>query len=660
MGYKIKIFFKAISILLIIIFLLIFCLPGIAMASWKNLERTDVFDNVSDNTSNSTHAKFQLDNSSNPYVVWFDHEPGNNDIYFKKWTSLANAWTKMDGTAGVDNISDNSFDSINPGIKLNNSGSPYIVWLDQEPGNWDVYFKKWNPVTITWTKMDGTAGFDNISNMAGTSNFAHVEIDSNSNPYIVWSEQIPNTQIYFTKWTPGVGWTKMDGTLGKENISNHANNADTPLIKLDSANNPYVAWQDDSTGSGDIYFKKWTPAANAWTKMDGTLGTDNISTTVGGSNNQILMLNSANNPYVIWDDGTTGNGDIYFTRWTPIANAWTKMDGTAGYDNVSNTASISNDAEMQIDHSDIPYAVWHDNTSGSGDIYFKKWTASANAWTKMDGTAGYDNLSNTGTSSVYPELQISSAGNPYILWEEWVGIWNYEIYFRKWTPGLNAWTKMGDAAGTDNISNTSSFSEYGLILLSNTNFPGIIWQEDISGQNDILFTHWIIDQTSEINISASVEPTLTLNLSATTCDLGTFDAAKVNTCQYDTTVTTNASSGYTAFVRDDGNLRNLTNDINDVAGGTTDPGTEAYGVATSDTDPVDITAVVSGADCTTANGGTDPVDALALTTSDQSYATEGAPVDSDVVTLCHSASIAGLTPAGAYAQTVTITVVGNY
>jgi len=169
-----------------------------------------------------------------------------------------------------------------------------------------------------------------------------------------------------------------------------------------------------------------------------------------------------------------------------------------------------------------------------------------------------------------------------------------------------------------------------------------------------------VGTANQVIIYATVDPSLTLTLSATTCDLGTFDLTKVNTCQYDTTVTTNASSGYTAFVRDDGNLRNLTNDINDVAGGTTDPGTEAYGMATSDTDPVDITAVVSGADCTTANGGTDPVDALALTTSDQSYATEGAPVDSDVVTLCHSASIAGSTPAGAYAQTITITVIGNF
>ena len=166
--------------------------------------------------------------------------------------------------------------------------------------------------------------------------------------------------------------------------------------------------------------------------------------------------------------------------------------------------------------------------------------------------------------------------------------------------------------------------------------------------------------TNQVTIFGQVDPTLTLALSANSCGLGTIDSTTVNTCSYDTTVSTNASSGYTAYIKADGLLRNAINDIADVTDETIDPGIEEYGVATSDTDSVDITAQESSADCGTANGGTDPVNAVALSTSDQSYATADAPVDADVVTLCHSASIMGTTPAGVYAQTVTITVVGNF
>ena len=177
---------------------------------------------------------------------------------------------------------------------------------------------------------------------------------------------------------------------------------------------------------------------------------------------------------------------------------------------------------------------------------------------------------------------------------------------------------------------------------------------------DVQGTMLYVGDLNKVDISAEVDPSLTLTLSSTSCDLGTFSASNIQTCQYNTTVSTNASSGYTAYIKDDGNLRNATNDIDDVAGGTTDYGSEEYGMSTSESDSVDITATNSSATCTSNDGGTTATNAQALTTSDQSYATESGPIDSDVVTLCHSASISGTTPAGVYSHTVTITVVGNF
>ncbi len=170
----------------------------------------------------------------------------------------------------------------------------------------------------------------------------------------------------------------------------------------------------------------------------------------------------------------------------------------------------------------------------------------------------------------------------------------------------------------------------------------------------------VIIGTNQVTISGTVDPSLSLSLSGTSCALGTLSSANIQTCQYDSTVSTNASSGYTAYIKEDGNLRNASNDIDDVADSTTDAGSEEYGLSTSESDTVDITATNSSATCTTNDDGTTPTNAQALTTSDQSFATQSAPVDSDVVTLCHSASISGTTPAGAYSHTVTVTVVGNF
>ena len=177
----------------------------------------------------------------------------------------------------------------------------------------------------------------------------------------------------------------------------------------------------------------------------------------------------------------------------------------------------------------------------------------------------------------------------------------------------------------------------------------------------------VVIGTNQVNISGTVDPTLTLTLSDNTCGLSTLSTTGLSTCSYDTEVSTNATSGYTAYIKSDGNLRNATNSITNVADGTvgvTNSGgvstEEEYGISTTNA-AATILENDSGETCgdlaaqlATAMPGS------ALTTSDQSFATSPEPVSADSTTLCHAAVITGTTPAGAYAQTVTITVVGNF
>jgi len=177
----------------------------------------------------------------------------------------------------------------------------------------------------------------------------------------------------------------------------------------------------------------------------------------------------------------------------------------------------------------------------------------------------------------------------------------------------------------------------------------------------------VVIGTNQVNITGTVDPTLTLNLSDTTCSLGTLSTAGLSTCSYDSTVSTNASSGYTAYIKADGTLRNATNHITDVADGTvgvTNTGgvstEEEYGVSTSmasETIAENDTAITCA---NLASQLTDAMPGSALTTSDQTYASSSGPVSADAATLCHAAVITGTTPAGVYAEVVTITVVGNF
>jgi len=649
-------------------------------ASWKNMDRTDISENISNNTGSSIAPQIMADAYNNTYAIWIDSTTGNSDIFFSKWTATGcggnGCWTKMDGSEGSENVSNDSGSSTLPKFSLTDSGTPYLVWLDNSTGNYEIFFRKWTVgagsgvcgagIDDCWTKMDGSAGTDNVSGTALNSGSTQFAIDNDNNPYIAWEEPVNGkTQIYFRKWTFGVGWTKMDGTPGTDNVSNDSgNNSHLAQFAIDSSNNPCLTWSVDLTGNGDIYFKKWTQGVG-WTKMDGTPGADNVSNNSSASGLPKMRLDSLGFPIIIWRDVTSANGEIFFTKWQP-GTGWTKMDGTLGYENISNTLGDSDSIDFKLDQSNIPNVVWDDATTGTRDIYFTKWTGGV-GWTKMDGTLGHDNVSNTATASRYPKIGLSSQGFPNIVWREAVSVYNYEIYFRKWTPGLG-WTKMGDVAGTDNLSdNGNSFSDYPEIVLRNTNLPNVIWQDNIDGNNEIYFTHWIIDQEDTVDISAAVDATLTLSLSAANCSLGTFSAAGLSTCNYDTQISTNGSLGYTAYIRADGMLRNAANQISDVADG--DVGVtniggvsteEEYGVSTSKAGET-ITQNNSGSACSNlANQLATAMPASVLLTSDQSFASATGPISSDSTTLCHAAVITGTTEAGSYAQTVTVTAVGNF
>jgi len=663
----------------------------VVFASWKNMDRTATFENISNNSADSYVPQLQIAANNIPYIVWSDNSTGNGDIYFKKWTPSV-GWTKMNGDTGFDNLSNNSGASTLPQIKLNSENIPYIVWQDSN----DVYFTKWTVgagpgvcgtgIDDCWTKMDGTLGHDNVSHTSGDSVLMQLAIDHQDNPYIVWRETITDSdkEIYFSKWTPSVGWTNMDGSAEFDNLSDNAGFSDLPQIQIDSHNNPYVIWQDSTTGSGDIYFTHWDGAK--WAQMNGALGYDNLSNNSGASelwqNVQSFVLDNNDNPYVVWHDYTAGNpnAEVYFMKWTvnpvvcaPNPACWTDMAGTLGYDNLSNDSGISGVVSIQLDVSNNPYVVWHDDTVGNFEIYFSRWTPGT-GWTKMDGTLGYDNLSNDAGVSQYPQIQLDSSNNPYVAWLDISGgapccglPWLWDVYISKWTPGVG-WTKMDRVTpGYEIISNNASITGFAQIQLDNMNFPDVVWQNDNSGNFEVYFTRWVNDQAGQIEISASVVPSLSLSLPSATIDLGTFNASNLVTGVYNISVSTNGSGGYSTYLRADGQLRNATNNITDVTGGAVADGTEAYGVSTTKASQ-DIAQIndanndtfYTAADCTTMNGNTIAANASAISTGDQQFASANGPVSNDETSLCLAVAISGNTPAGSYSQILNLTVVANF
>src|ERR687891_409767 len=91
-----------------------------------------------------------------------------------------------------------------------------------------------------------------------------------------------------------------------QTLSNTPGNSTDPKIALYN-NNVYVVWSDGSTGNGDIYFKRSVDNGTTFDSLE------NLSNTPGNSTDPKVALYN-NNVYIVWSDDSTGNGDIYFKR----------------------------------------------------------------------------------------------------------------------------------------------------------------------------------------------------------------------------------------------------------------------------------------------------------------------------------------------------------
>ena len=111
------------------------------------------------------------------------------------------------------------------------------------------------------------------------------------------------------------------------NISNNTGDSFFPQIAA-IGNNVYVTWQDNTPGNFDIFFA-------ASTNNGTSFGTPlNVSNSICNSGvPQIAVL--GNNVYLTWDDGISGNFDIFFAASTNNGISF----GTPI--NISNNAGIS-------------------------------------------------------------------------------------------------------------------------------------------------------------------------------------------------------------------------------------------------------------------------------------------------------------------------------
>ncbi|TLX85664.1 MAG: PQQ-dependent sugar dehydrogenase, partial [Thaumarchaeota archaeon] len=124
-------------------------------------------------------------------------------------------------------------------------------------------------------------------------------------------------------------------------------------------NNTFVIWQDNNTGNDEIFLRKSTDAGKFSSKK-------NLSNNTGSSTSPQIE-SFGNNTFVIWQDNSTGNDEIFLRKSN---NGGITFGNTT---NISNNTGSSTSPQIES-FGNNTFVIWQDNSTGNDEIYLRKST----------------------------------------------------------------------------------------------------------------------------------------------------------------------------------------------------------------------------------------------------------------------------------------------
>jgi hypothetical protein len=334
--------------------------------------------NISINSSESVAAHLGVDSDDGVHVVWMDNEPGNFDIYYKH-KPASGGWSPQA------NLSENSGDSgaywAGAALVVDDEDTVHVIWADDSQAAALLYTYK--PLTGTWSSpVNITTSPISIS--------PAIAVDRGGALHATWSEHVSgNWEILYSAKPKGGSWTTPT------NISGTAGDSYASAVEVSYDGTVHVVWEDYTYGAIDILYSM--KAVNQpW------LEPVNLSSNSGGSLAAAIAVSTDNRLHVVWEDGTSGTAQILYTTrqgagpWTPPLN-------------ISNNLGWSMRPSVAADPDGNVFVVWSVIASGASQIYYSSKTGNG-SW------APPTSISEGVTQSSTPSL-VWSDNTLHVVWE---------------------------------------------------------------------------------------------------------------------------------------------------------------------------------------------------------------------------------------------------
>lgn len=243
-----------------------------------------------------------------------------------------------------------------------------------------------------------------------------------------------------------------------ERMTWNSGKSQDPLLRAEGSN-VHVFWYDNTPGNNEIYYKRSTNSTYSWSAPK------RLTFTSGGSQNHSVCHDSSN-IYIVWEDNTSGNFEIYFKSSSDAGVNWSPPKRLTYNTQDSKRPVIINDSTGNL------HLVWHQPDLPGGEIFYRKSTDQGGNWTPPK------RLTWNSGNSWLPDIAVSQSGILQVVWTDFSS-GNYEIYHKRSIDGGSTWTNTIRLTWTsgETISPAVTVDGDGMVL--------VFWSDDTSGNNEI-------------------------------------------------------------------------------------------------------------------------------------------------------------------------------
>ncbi len=278
-----------------------------------------------------------------------------------------------------------------------------------------------------------------------------------------------------------------------------------PTIDIDSKDKPHIAWRE-SVGEilgWEIFYIKWN--GTDWVTADDEIfdyksNNANVSRNGTSSSESVMVLDSKDNPHIVWHDWNYGeNSEIMYVKWD--GKNWVcandeVYDPKTGNANISRNNNSSQLPDIALDSNDYPHITWNDEGNDNAEIFYIKWNGQS--WIcangeKYDPNSENANISRNRGNSRDPSIALDFNDMPHIAWDDFSADVTTEVFYLRWdgsdwvtANGLKYDNTRFDA----NVSRNTDQSFHPSIAVDSRGYPNIAWMDySYSGKGSI-FARW--------------------------------------------------------------------------------------------------------------------------------------------------------------------------